>query len=222
MQSRRSPSERNLHRVVVAQCAPPRVLVFPEWESSLAEDVYEMAELVDFELDPWQRMVIDHSFGMIGDKWASKEVGVNVPRQNGKGGILEVIELTALFTWKERFIIHSAHEFITSQKHFDRVWMLVENSELLNRVVNKRAIRSHGHEGFKTTDGCAIEFRSRTKSAGRGFSCDRIVFDEAMFLPESAMAALWPTLRARKNPQVRSTRRPSTKLFPGLGSESER
>jgi hypothetical protein len=29
-----------------------------------------------------------------------------------------------------------------------------------------------------------------------------LVFDEAMFLPESVMGALWPTLRARPNPQV--------------------
>ena len=171
-----------------------------------------MAELVGFELDPWQRLVIENAFGVHNGKWASKEVAINVPRQNGKGGVLEVVELTAVFVWlpelREKvpgppLIIHSAHEFITSQKHFDRVWSLVENTpELLKRILRQRPIRSHGHEGFKTTDGCQIEFRSRTKSAGRGFSSDMLVFDEAMFLPESAMGALWPTLRARPNPQV--------------------
>jgi hypothetical protein len=172
-----------------------------------------MADLVGFELDPWQRLVIENAFGVAqDDKWASREVGINVPRQNGKGGVLEVVELTAVFTWLPELrgkvsgpplLIHSAHEFITSQKHFDRVWSLVENTpELLDRIVRRRPIRSHGHEGFKTTDGCQIEFRSRSKSAGRGFSCDFLVFDEAMFLPESAMGALWPTLRARPNPQV--------------------
>ena len=29
-----------------------------------------------------------------------------------------------------------------------------------------------------------------------------LVFDEAMFLPESVMGAMWPTLRARPDPQV--------------------
>jgi predicted Fe-Mo cluster-binding NifX family protein len=190
--------------VVTLASAPPRIHVFPNVKVSLADDVFQMAELVGFEFDPWQETVIENSFGVKPDgKWASKEVGVNVPRQNGKGGILEIVELTAIFTWQEKFVIHSAHEFITSQKHFDRVWSLVENTpELLSQVVNRRAIRSHGHEGFKTIHGCQIEFRSRTKSAGRGFSCDRLVFDEAMFLPESAMGALWPTLRARPNPQV--------------------
>jgi hypothetical protein len=203
--------------VVVVACAPPRIQLFPRVRVSLADDVFEMAELVGFEFDPWQETVVENSFGVKGDgKWASKEVGVNVPRQNGKGGILEIVELTAVFTWLPKLrrlvkgpplVIHSAHEFITSQKHFDRVWSLVEDTpELLQRVVNNqgqhRPIRSHGHEGFKTSDKCAIEFRSRTKQAGRGFSCDLLVFDEAMFLPESAMGALWPTLRARPNPQV--------------------
>jgi hypothetical protein len=176
----------------------------PRFSDSRAEDVFEMADLTGFELDPWQRLVVEGACGVRADgKWASKEVGVNVPRQNGKGGILELIEVTALFTWHEQLVIHSAHEFITSQKHFDRVWSLVESTpELLQRVVRQRPLRSHGHEGFKLVDGCQIEFRTRTKGGGRGFSCDRLILDEAMFLPESAMGALLPTMRARPNPQI--------------------
>ena len=184
--------------------APPRIHLIPEFHESLAEDVYAMAELVGFDLDLWQRLVIDGAFGVRDDgKWAAKEIGVNVPRQNGKGGILEVVELTAVFTWHQKLVIHSAHEFITSQKHFDRVWALVENTPaLLDRVVRQRPLRTHGQEGFKTTDGCQIEFRTRTKGGGRGFSCDMLILDEAMFLAEASMGALLPTLRARPNPQI--------------------
>lgn len=182
----------------------PRVHLVPKAPRSLAGDVFAMAELTGFELDPWQRLVIEGCFGLdTSGKWVAKEVGINVPRQNGKGGILELVELTAVFTWAEKLVIHSAHEFITSQKHFDRVWALVENTpELLGRVRNRRPMRSHGHEGFKLVDGCQIEFRTRTKGGGRGFSCDRLVLDEAMFLAEASMGALLPTLRARPNPQI--------------------
>jgi len=173
-----------------------------------------MAELVEFELDGWQRMVIEGACGEGRDgKWTAKRVGVNVPRQNGKGAILELIELTALYVWLpklpltrkkgDRLLIHSAHEFITSQKHFDRLWGLIEDTpELLGQVVNQRASRSHGQEGFKLVNEAAIEFRTRTKGGGRGFSCDFLVLDEAMFLPEQAMGALLPTLRARPDPQI--------------------
>lgn len=170
-----------------------------------------MAELVDFDLLPWQRLVIEGACGVNHEgKWSSKRVGVNVPRQNGKGGILELIELTALFTWLPKLktpspplVIHSAHEFITSQKHFDRVWALVERTpKLLAQVPRGKPSRSHGQEGFRTKAGCSIEFRTRTKASGRGFSCDLLVLDEAMFLPEDTMGALLPTLRARPNPQI--------------------
>jgi hypothetical protein len=163
-----------------------------------------MAELVGFELDPWQRLVIEGACGIRHDgKWAAKRVGVNVPRQNGKGGILELIELTALFTWGDELVIHSAHEFITSQKHSMRLWGLVEQTpDLLRQVYKQRLVGTHGQEAVKLLDGRMIEFRSRTKAGGRGFSCDHLFLDEAMILPEDALAALLPTLRARPDPQI--------------------
>ena len=59
-----------------------------------------MAGLV---LDPWQELVVDGAHGVREDgKWAAFEVGVNVPRQNGKGGILEARALAGLFLFGER------------------------------------------------------------------------------------------------------------------------
>ena len=195
-------------------CARPRISLVPFSVASKADDVLEMAERAKFKLDEWQTYVIQQSLGVMSSgKWAAKRVGVNVPRQNGKGGILELIELTALFTWLPELVgeapspplvIHSAHEFITSQKHSMRVWSLVENTpSLLKQVRNQRMIGTHGQEGFRLAKGdVAIEFRTRTRGGGRGFSCDLLVFDEAMFLPEEALGSLLPTLRARPNPQI--------------------
>jgi hypothetical protein len=44
-----------------------------------------------------------------------------VPRQNGKGTILEARELAGLFLLGERLLIHSAHEQDTSLEHFRRL-----------------------------------------------------------------------------------------------------
>lgn len=172
-----------------------------------------MAELVGFDLLPWQSLVIEGATGERADsKWAAKRVGANVPRQNGKGGVLEIIELTWLFKWSLEIMdktpgpplaIHSAHEFVTSQKHSLRVWSLVERTpELLQQVKRQRMIGAHGQEAIKLNDGRSLEFRSRTKAAGRGFSCDLLVLDEAMFLGEEELGAILPTLRARPNPQI--------------------
>jgi hypothetical protein len=170
-----------------------------------------MAELVGFKPMPWQADVIEGACGVRDDghTWAAREIGVNVPRQNGKGGILELIELTSVFTWRLRssnhpkLVIHSAHEAITSRMHFDRIWSLIDNTpELLNQVRRKRANFSHGQEGFKLVDGTEMLFKTRTKTGGRGLSCDHLFLDEAMVLPGAALAALFPSLRARENPQV--------------------
>jgi phage terminase large subunit-like protein len=46
--------------------------------------------MAGLELDPWQQFVIHNALGERPDgKWAAFEVGVEVPRQNGKGGLLE-------------------------------------------------------------------------------------------------------------------------------------
>jgi phage terminase large subunit-like protein len=153
-------------------------------------------------LDPWQQFVLEQGLGERPDgKWAAFEVGLIVPRQNGKGSILEALELAGLFLFGERLILHSAHEFKTAQEAFNRVLSLVEGSDWLRKKV-ARVRTSHGEEGIELLDGGRLRFVARSGGSGRGFSCDRLILDEAMILAAQAMAALLPTLSARPNPQV--------------------
>jgi hypothetical protein len=46
-------------------------------------------------------------------------VGINEPRQNGKGGMLEIRELAGMFCWEDKLIVHSAHQVDTSLEQFD-------------------------------------------------------------------------------------------------------
>ena len=152
--------------------------------------------------DPWQALVLDGSLGIGPDgRWSAFETAVNVARQNGKGGILEMRELAGLFAFGERLIIHSAHQFDTSLEAFRRLLWLIEETPDFDCQV-KRVARSHGEEGIELKSGQRIRFRTRTKGGGRGFSCDCLILDEAMFLHEFAHGALLPTLSARPNPQV--------------------
>lgn len=159
-------------------------------------------------LDPWEEHILTASLGERADhKWAAFEVGVVVPRQNGKGSILEARELTGLFLLDERLLIHSAHQFDTSLEGFRRLLMLIEDTPDLDRRVH-RASKSHGEEGIelkknpRTGLRQRIRFRTRTKGGGRGFTADWLGLDEAMILPETTVGALLPTLSARPNPQV--------------------
>ena len=180
----------------------PRVLSIPPCVSSAGTEAVELAEAAGLVLDPWQRFVLEQGLGERPDgKWAAFEVGLIVPRQNGKGSILEALELAGLFLFGERLILHSAHEFKTAQEAFNRVLSLVDSNDWLRRRVAK-VRTSHGEEGIELLDGGRLRFVARSGGSGRGFSCDRLILDEAMILAAQAMAALLPTLSARPNPQV--------------------
>lgn len=180
----------------------PRVATFPEGDTTQGRDAVEFAAWAGLKLDPWQAFVLEHALAERPDrKWAAFEVGVVVPRQNGKGGILEARELAGLFVLEERLIIHSAHQFDTSLEAFRRLLTLIDGRDDLRRRV-KRISRAHGEEGIELHSGQRIRFRTRTKGGGRGFTADCLILDESMILPESAVGATLPTLSARPNPQV--------------------
>ena len=180
----------------------PRVLWVPDAVSSAGAEAVDLARMAGLDLDPWQAMVLEHALAERADgKWAAFEVGLCVPRQNGKGSILEARELAGLFLLDERLIIHSAHQFDTSLEAFGRLLFLIESTPELDRRVAKVS-RSHGEEGITLRGGQRIRFRTRTKGGGRGFAGDCLILDEAMIIPRNAHGALMPILSARPNPQL--------------------
>lgn len=181
--------------------------------SSAGREAVDLAEMAGLNLDPWQRLVLEEALGECEEvywneileaerrKWAALEVGLVVGRQNGKGAILEARELAGLFLLGERLIIHSAHQFDTSLEAFQRILFLIENTPDLDREVF-RVSRSHGEEGIELKSGQRLRFRTRTKGGGRGFTCDCLILDEAMYLGAPMVGALLPTLSARPAPQI--------------------
>jgi hypothetical protein len=182
----------------------PSLELIPDYVSSAGAEAVELAAIAGLDLDPWQQYVLGHALGETKDgRWAAFEVGIVVPRQNGKGAILEARELAGLFLLGERLLIHSAHQFDTSLEHFRRLESLIQNTPELHRRVKPKGYKhSHGEEGIELRSGQRIRFRTRTKGGGRGFSADFVGFDEAMILPEAMMGAILPILSARPNPQV--------------------
>lgn len=172
----------------------------------------QLCEQAGLELDDWQAYALERILKTSGKakRWAASEAGVVVPRQNGKGGILEALELSSLYSKLVRIplTIHSAHQFDTSLEAFHRLVHLIEDTPAMFAQVatNKRGepkiTYSHGDEGIEMRDGRRIRFRTRTKGGGRGFSCGRLILDEAMVLAEMAFGALLPTLSAQPDPQV--------------------
>lgn len=181
----------------------PRVCSLPpSTVSSAGAEAVELAATAGLVLDDWQAWALEQSLGERPDgKWSAFEVALIVSRQNGKGAIIEARELFGLFLAGEQLLLHTAHEFKTAQEGFRRVLSLVESTPDLSRLV-KRVRTSHGEEGIELLSGARLRFVARSGGSGRGFSGDWVLFDEAMFLPPSILAALFPTLSARPNPQL--------------------
>ena len=184
----------------------PRLHSHPPYVSTAGPEAVELAARAGLHLLPWQQIVLRDALGeTAAGKWAAFEVGLICPRQQGKGSILEALELAALFfadpDEPPPLILHSAHEFKTSAEHFRRVRDLVEGSEFLSRQV--RIIRTAaGAESIELHSGARLRFVTRTGGSGRGFSADLVVIDEAYNLTAESMAAVLPTLSARPNPQI--------------------
>ncbi|MFE7927794.1 terminase [Streptomyces sp. NPDC057456] len=181
----------------------PRLFTVPGTAlSSAGEEAVALAASAGLHLDPWQQFVLDQGMGERADgRWAASEVCVNVPRQNGKGGIIEARELWGLFLGKERLILHSAHEFKTAKAAYKRIENLIRGCPDLHKRV-KIYRKTVGDEAIELHDGRELRFIARSGGSGRGFTADCIVLDEDMILGDDAMAALAPTLAAVANPQT--------------------
>lgn len=156
-------------------------------------------------LDEWQAMVAMDMFG-INDEglWAAFEVVLLLSRQNGKGAVAECRELFGLFQLRERLILHSAHLFRTSAKHFAKCLELVEGSDWLRKQVYK-INRGKGSESIQLLPrygGGQLDFIARTLGAGRGETGDCNVFDEAAWMTVGHYQTQTPTLATIPNPQI--------------------
>lgn len=181
----------------------PRIMTVPStFVSSAGQEAIELAASVGLHLDPWQQFLLDQGLREKDDgRWSAFEVACNIPRQNGKGGLIEARQLAGLFLLDEELILHSAHELKTAMEAMRRIEELLMSSDELRPQV-KHVRRKAGEECIELKSGARLRFIARSKGSGRGMTGDCNIMDEAMILGEDAMAALMFTMAAVPNPQV--------------------
>ncbi len=184
----------------------PRIEVVPVSRHTAGGDVIRMASSSGMVLDDWQQHVLRGALGENDDgRWSAFEAALVVPRQSGKSALLEALILTSLFVWREQTVIYSAHLFSTAAETFQRLRALIESSEFADEVA--KVYTANGKEAIILKNGCRVKFMARSRGGGRGFSGDRIIFDEAFDLDPKSLGAMIPTLAARSmrgdsNPQI--------------------
>lgn len=177
---------------------PPTFTRVPEGDETTGQDCCDLAAAYNIGLDDWQQDIVRGLLRESGGLWSASQAGLVVARQSGKGQILLAVELFGLFELGES-ILHTAHAVKTSSDAFRRLWAVIQaHPELAARV--RRHSQMIGAE-YVELDSGRIAFTTRSASAGRGLSLDRLVVDEAEDLPAPEVSALAPTVFSRPRAQ---------------------
>ena len=182
--------------------APPRVRHAPSVRANAWEDVVDLSKSFGMVLDPWQENVLQAAMGERTDgTWAARQIAVSTPRQNGKSQLIVARALAGVLLFAEQTIIVSAHQKDTAREVFNRILDLVDAYPSLQRRVDQ-VMKAANREFIRFSSGQIIRFKARSAGAGRGFSCDCLLLDEAQILNAAAWSAILPTMSARPNPQA--------------------
>lgn len=184
----------------------PALLVLPAAAASL-DEAHAAIELWEHysgkTLDPTQRLVVEVMMAQTADgRWAASTTGREMPRQNGKGDELEVVELWGLVQ-RDEAILHTIHDavLLASQTQ-ERMLGVIEGHADLRRKM-KRRWKGTGQQMIEMRNGGIIWYRTRTGGGGRGVDdIDRLVIDEAQHASDEQLAAMTPTLLANPDPQM--------------------
>lgn len=177
----------------------------PDRPGDFADRAVQLARFAGLNLDPWQELTLRSMLRTApsSEQWAAYESLILVPRQNGKSVTLEAFDLAKLFLSPPgHMIMHTAHLFPTAMESFRHLSALIKNTPELAAEV-ARWSNAHGSEGIELKNGSRLRFAARgVNGAGRGFSPDDVVFDEAYRLPAEAEEALLYAISAKPNPQL--------------------
>jgi hypothetical protein len=181
------------------------------------EDVADLSAQFGIVLDEWQEEVLKAAMSERSDgRWATPQVAVSAPRQNGKSQLIVARALAGILLFGEKTIIISAHQQDTAREVFTKIVDILEEYPSLEaRVADKGIMRALNREAIKFKSGQVIRFKARSTGGGRGFSCDCLLLDEAQILGAPAWSAILPTMSARPNPQVWLLGTPPTPLDDG-------
>ena len=197
----------------------PRVLTIPASAvGSKADDALALWDLTGRSLDEWQQTSCEGILSVDRlDNWAASEAGVLVSRQQGKGEILQVYDLSHLFLWPKpdgepKVILHTAHEFATVDAHYRKLKRRIMAVPWMRRQLKGGGRESArgvsgistgmGRRVFELENGNLLVLQTRTGSAGVGLTVDVLVVDEAQESPSETMEALLFTQDGVANTQT--------------------
>ncbi|MFI8278534.1 terminase large subunit domain-containing protein [Streptomyces sp. NPDC085929] len=151
----------------------------PEWPS-LGPAACRVMQALGFEPMPWQRYVLDVGLEINPETglFAHREVGLSVPRQQGKTQQILALMVHRIAAWQRQNVVYAAQtRGMARQRWEDEFLVTLEGSSLAPRV---RARKSNGNEAILwSRSRSKLGITANTEKAGHGPSLDLGVIDEA-------------------------------------------
>lgn len=184
----------------------PRIDIFNDGDIDLAEKTIMLLEHYKITLLPWQKSVLRRWMAVAEDgTWANPDCGLSVARQNGKTELL-IARIIGGMIFLGECLVYTAHQGNTVDEIKRRVQRFFYDAEAEVRglLTNEFDKDPRSYDYVELRNGGRCIFRTRTRSAGLGFTSDTLLIDEAQEENDAQEEALRPTISAghQHNPQV--------------------
>jgi phage terminase large subunit-like protein len=187
---------------------PPQLDVYKP-ENSYGHNVIEFGKLIGLPLDPWQEDLViqlgelSHELDDKGNRVPLKRrVLINLPRQNGKTLLVELLSLYWMFVEKHPLILGMNANLSDALDVMTELSELAHSSELLAPLI-RRTKEGNTDPKFQTKEGSTYKPVAATEKGGRGKRAQRAVIDELRLQKDwKAYNAAIPAMSAQKNAQA--------------------
>lgn len=211
---------------------PTSSVVIPYTET-LGPRAIELYKKTGREPQPWQEALV-YDIRAIDEEglFIHTKFGYEVPRRNGKGEIITIVELDDLF--EGRKVLHTAHRVTTSAAAALRLASMLSDmgyTEIQRAKPDETYEKAYtylktlGMERIRLLDTSgSVDFRTRTAKGGLGEGFDTLIIDEAQEYTDDQQSALQYVVTDSINPLTILCGTPPTMvsagtIFPGLRSD---
>lgn len=202
---------------------PTNSVVIP-YESTLGERAIDLYERTGRTPQEWQEaLVYDIRATDTEGLFVHTKFGYEVPRRNGKGEIITIIELDDLFAGRRT--LHTAHRTTTSSSASLRLATLLKDMgyQEIQRISRDEIYdkaytysKQFGLERIRLLDtGGSVDFRTRTSKGGLGEGFDTLIVDEAQEYTDDQQSSLQYVVSDSMNPQTILCGTPPTMVSSG-------
>lgn len=188
----------------------PTTSVTIPYVKTYGQQAIELYEKSKRKAMDWQKMLVYDILSIAEDGlWVHNRFGYEIPRQNGKGEVVAIVEMWKLQNGEK--IMHTAHRVNTSHTAWERLCALLDDAG-----VQYKSIKQKGAEEIRLEEtGGYIAFRTRSNTGGLGESFDTLIVDEAQEYTTDQSSALKYTIYSSENPQTIFCGTPPTAVSAG-------